>query len=883
MPNQKRSWSSRLYRGLLRLLPFDFRSDFGGEMEEVFQAQQADAHRKAGTVGLARLWWETIVGLFRTAPREHLSILGQDLGYAFRMMRRNAGYTTLAVVTLALGIGANTAIFSVINATLVRPLPYRQGEQLVVIHQKATKAGIADMRFSNYEVADYSEQNQTLSGAAEYHGMSFLLLGRGESQRVRTGVVSPSFFDLFGVKPVLGRTFLPADDLPGAPAVLILSYEFWQNHQGADPNIVGRTFEMNDRVHTVVGVLPPVPQYPNENDVYMPTSACPFRAAPRFKENRDGRMMSLFGRLKDGVTLEKAQADFALIASRLESQYPKSYTKAMGYRAEPAALETQLTQTARPTLLVLLGAATFVLLIACANVANITLARMAGRERELMVRAALGAGQSRLLRQLVTESLLIGLLSAGLGLAIAYQGLDLLVDFAGQLTPRAREINMDRNVLLFTLFAAVFTSVVFGSVSAFSSRSEVAAGLKEGGRATMGLKQRRLRNVLIVCQVAFSFVLLIGAGLMLRSLSKLQNIDPGFVPQRVLTMGIGLNWSKYTTNEQTLAVARQILAKAQAEPGVLSAAVASSFPLDPDALAGGGFNRRFQIEGRITPEGENPPVSAMRIASPDYFKTLGIPLIQGRTFQENDDEKALRVAVINQKMAKHHWGDADPVGRRITFNRGETWITIVGVVGDVREMGLHREPGDEIYLPTFQGGGLGTVLVRTAQEPMSVAGQLRRAVLDVDPQIAVTNVVTLEDARTRSLSSQRTTTDLLGLFAALALVIAATGIGGILALSVSERLHEIGIRIALGARSTHVIRDVIGRGVGLVMLGVAVGWAGAVAVTGMLKALLFQVTPTDPLTFWGVSAILIGAALLASYLPARRATQVDPLIALRSE
>jgi putative ABC transport system permease protein len=697
MKRTRGSLADRLFRVLMRILPFDFRVDFDSEMEQVFRQQRADAERH-GFMELLRLWWETITGIFTTAPREHWTMLKQDTRYALRMMRRNLGYTTVAVVTLALGIGANTAIFSIINATLLQPLPYRKGNQLVVVHQVAPKAGENDVRFSVKEIKDYREQNHTLSSLVEYHAMTFTLLGHGDAQRVATGVVSWNFFDVFGVKPILGRSFVASDEEPNAPPVLILSYEYWQRGQHGEPDIVGKTFEMNDKVHTVIGVLPPVPQYPNENDVYMTTVACPFRSSERMIKNRDARMMRAFGRLKPGVTLQESNADLAVIAGRLEKEYPKYYPSVAGYSADATQLRSDLTREARPTLFVLLAAAVFVLLIACANVANLILARMARRERELVVRSAMGAGRSRLLRQLLTESALLGIISGAVGLLLAAVSMKLLVAFAAQFTPRAREISMDGTVLLFALLASIGTSIVFGSASALFSRDDLSSGLKEGtSQTTVGRSRQRMRNALIVAQVAFSFILLTGAGLMLRSLIKLQEVDPGYVPLRVLNASMDLNWTKYKTSEQARDFAKRLLDKVQSEPGVISAAVSSSFPLDPDAISGGAmWTRRFTVEGQVLPENEMAPAAAIRVATPDYFKTLGIPLLSGRVFAATDDEKALQVAIVNRSLARRFWKDADPVGKRITFDKGEHWITVVGVVGDVKEFGLDKDPGDEL-------------------------------------------------------------------------------------------------------------------------------------------------------------------------------------------
>lgn len=877
------SWSERFYRALLRLFPFDFRGDFGPEMEQTFREQHAHAERESGKIGLFRLWWETIAGIFTTAPAEHLSMLQQDIRYAARMMRKNLSYTAVAVLTLALGIGANTAIVSVINAVLLKPLPYQQGDQLLMLHQRAVKAGLDGIGYSVPEMTDYRQQNSTLSDIVEHHSMQFTLFSKEEATRVRTGVVSSGFFDMFGVKPILGRDFTPADDQPGAPAVLLLSYEYWKNHEHGDPNIVGKTFKMNDRVHTVVGVLPQVPQYPSENDVYMPTSACPFRSRPQLIANRNGRMLSLFARMKPGVNLEHCKADLSMISLRMIQQHPDAYAKNMGIMTAAVPLHEELTHDAQPMLLVLLGAAGCVLLIACANVANLTLARMAGREKELVLRSALGAGKGRLLRQLFTESLILGLLAAALGVVLASQSLKLLVEFTARLTPRAREIHVDGYMLLFALAAAVITSIVSGSVSALYSREDLASGLKDGNtQSTAGRHRVHARDVLVVCQVAFSFLLLVGAGLMLRSFSKLRNVDPGFVPQRALAMTIDLNWSKYMGKpELARRVLHDLLEKAQAQPGVLDAAISSSYPMDPDNM--GGWIRALIVEGHPLRPGEHAPVAGMRSVSPGYFRALGIPLVSGRTFLDSDNEKAPNVLIVNRSAARHYWLGEDPIGRRASIDNGETWAQVVGVVGDVREFGMAQEPGDEVYLMQSQAPAVGSIVVRTAGEALNVDNQLRRAIREVDPETAIANVQTLEQARNLSMASPRVMTDLLGIFAALALAIAAFGIGGILALTVNQRLNEIGIRVALGAKPGDLLAMILGQGMALVLIGLVIGVASAMALTRMMKTLLFQVQPTDPVTFAAVSLVLAAAALLACYIPARRALRIDPLRALRSE
>ena len=886
MNNQNGSFSQRLFRFLVRLLPADFRINYQGEMEGVFREQQREVAEQGGLLEVLKLWNETIVGIFTTAPREHWEILVSDCGYALRMMRKNPGFTAIAILTLALGIGANSAIFSVVHAVLLRPLPYPDGHQLIFLRQQQNKLGLDDIQFSVHEINDYREQNHTLSGLVEFHAMSFILYGHGDPDRVRTGVVSWNYFDLFGVRPILGRTFLPGDEEPGARPVLLLSHEYWKNNFGADRDIVGKSFEMNDKVHTVVGVLPPVPQYPNENDVYMPSTACPFRSAKSFIENRDARMMEAFGRLKPGVSLSQASAEMSTIASRLRSAYPKSYPDNVGYETSTTALERELTKEARPTLLLLLAAAAFVLLIASANVANLTLSRMARREREMAVRSVLGAGRSRLLRQLLTESFLLALIGGVLGLYLAFESLHLLTDFAARLTPRAHEIQIDTRVLLFTLVTALGTSIVFGTLSALFSRATLSSSLKEGSSAAgTGRKQNRVRGGLIVCQVAFSFMLLIGAGLMARSLLKMQQVEAGIAPQRVLTLRTTLSFSKYTTDEQSILFVKKLLDRLKSEPGVLSAAVTNRYPFEPEFIEGGaqGVSFSFEVEGHPVQPGQAPPVSTYAAVSPDYFQTLGIPLTEGRLFTENDDPTGPNVILINEAMKRQLWPKEDPVGKRVTTDGGKHWAQIIGVVGDVREFGLDHPPVPEVYTPQKINPLPGAVLVRTTAEPRSMAKALTAAIHEVDPQTAVTRVKTVEQARYESMANPRVTATLLALFGALALAIATAGIGGIMALNVSQRVREIGIRIALGAPPMNIVRMVLGQGLMLTLLGIGIGVTGAYALTGMVKSLLFGVPPTDLLTFCGVGLTLLAAAALASYLPARRAAAVDPNDALRSE
>lgn len=808
--------------------------------------------------------------------------LWQDLKYGLRVLIGKPGFTLVAVLTLALGIGANTAIFSVIYHVLIRPLPYQESHHLVTINHNASSAQVNFMAFSAKDFQDYRDQNQSFSGIVEHHGMSFLLLGGEQAERTQTGVVSWNFFDVMGVAPLLGRSFLESDEVHGAEAVLILSHEYWQHSHGGDPNIIGKSFQMNDRPHTVIGVLPPIPQYPVKSDVYMPTSACPTRSSELFKTNRKQRMLSVFGRLKPDVTMEQAQADLSLIGSRLRQTYPEAYPD--GYTVTPVFLQDALTEDARPTLFILLATAGLVLLLACANVANLSLARLMRREREMAVRSALGAGRGRLIRQLLTESLIVALIGGGLGILLAYAGLDVLTAFVGRFTNRAGEIGIDTSVLLFTLSVSVITGIVFGLLPALSSRETLEPVLREGsGRATAGVSRQRLRSGLIVAQVTISFMLLIGAGLMVRSLIKLQQVKPGFDPENVLTMRLGPNWSKYSTPMQYQDLFRRVMERTASLPGVTRVSMGSTFPMNPLGITFGPMNMRFQIEGMPPVKQELAPQVDMRSATPGYFETIKLPLLQGRVFTPDDEQDTLPVAIINRTMARQYWENEDPVGKRFTMNDGRTWITIVGVVGDVKQYGLNQPTMPALYRPATQFGGGFRLLTRTTGDPITLTGSIRQIIRDLDPEVAIDQIQTLVQARDDSMAAPRTTTILLGLFAVLALVVTAAGIAGVIALSISQRTQEIGVRMALGASRIAVLGMMVRHGMSLVLLGMVIGGAGAWGLVRLMDTMLFDIEPTDPVTFVGVSLLLLLIAAGACLIPARRAASIDPMIALRAE
>jgi predicted permease len=712
--------------------------------------------------------------------------------------------------------------------------------------------------------------------------MNFLLLGENSAERVNTAVVSANFFDVLGVRPLLGRTFVASDESKDANAVLVLSYGYWKARHGGDPNIIGKVFQMNNRPHTVIGVLPPIPQYPVENDVYMPTSQCPFRSNPANIANRQFRLMTAFGRLKPGVLAEQAQADLSTLSNQLQKSYPAVYDSGYGLRVAP--LREELTQRARATFLVLLGAAGLVLLIACANVANLLLAHLLKLQRDFAIRAALGATKVRLVRQLLTESMLLSLGGGAMGLALAPATLRVLVTFAERFTTRAGEIKVDAPILLFTLGVSLATGLLFGFAPAFSSSKDTGEALKQGsGRATAGQGAHRLRGLLVVAQVAVSFMLLIGAGLMIRSFVRLQQVYPGFHSDRLLAMRLSPNFTRYTQNQQLLTLSENVLRRVRSVSGVESAAFATNYPFNPGGLVNGPNTTNFEIEGRPTSKGELAPLADVNIVSADYFQTVGIPVLEGRALTDRDDQKATEVAVINQTMARHRFLSEDPVGKRFSVDQRQTWVKIVGVVGDVKEYGLDRPVGDEIYATIQQGGFAGRLVVRTAADPMSVSAAVRAALHEVDAQLAVDQMQTVENLQHESVASPRVTTILLGLFAALALVICASGIAAVMALSVTQRTNELGIRLALGASRESILFMVLRQGLMLASIGAVIGILGALALTRLLSSLLYETSATDMSTFAVVALLFLVVAAVACFIPARQVTGIDPLVALRQE
>ncbi|MGE0704423.1 MAG: ABC transporter permease [Vicinamibacterales bacterium] len=808
-----------------------------------------------------------------------------DLRYGFRTLVAHRGFAALAVLTLGLGIGANTAIFSVINGVLLKPLPYDNGDRLLLVRHSAPLADQQNVGVSIKELYDYREQLASFDGLVEFHQMNFDLLRRGDPDRVATGVVSPNFFNVLGIQPLHGRTFVEADDTENAEAVLVLGHTYWQSRFGGDPGIVGQVFQMNDRPHTVIGVLPPVPHYPNEVDVYMPTKACPFRAAAERQIETNRRAFSnlqVFGLLKPDASPQTAQAEVVTVGQRFRQDFPEVYRpERTGFQTRTAAVLDELTTDARPMLLILLGATGLVLLIACANVANLTLARMLRRNRELALRSALGAGRGRLVRQLLTESTLIAVAGGIVGLVFAWSTLDMLSTFIGRFTARTGEITLDPWVLLFALAISVLTGLIFGTFPALASRLDLASAMKASGKGSGGGAVRhRLQSGLIIAQVAVSVVLLVGAGLLLLSFLRLQRVDAGYRGDRVLTAEIFGNFTKYPAGEAQRRLYLSVLDRLQSAPGVVTSAITNSVPLS-GAPPG---QTRFQISGNVYETPDLAPTADVRVASPQYFDTLSVPLLRGRVFTELDHEDATRVLVINEAMTPY-WEGRDPIGTDISLNDGETWSTVVGIVGNVRSFGLDREAVGQIYQPLRQATGAvtGRILVRGTGDPMALATAVRSAVQAIDPDLPIENVQTLDTLRDRTLATPRLTATLLTIFAGLALVVTVAGITGVVATAVSQRTQEFGVRMALGASRTMVLRTVLGEGLMLVAIGLGVGFAVSLGLVQVLRAYLYETAPTDPITFAAVSVAFLVAGGLATLGPALRATTVDPMVALRAE
>jgi putative ABC transport system permease protein len=816
-----------------------------------------------------------------------ISELVQDIRYGLRQLRRNPGFTVVAVLTLALGIGANTAIFSVVNAVLLRPLPFSAPDQLVSVnshHLHKTSPNSA----SYPDFDDWRTRNHVFTQMAAYHTDSFTLTGHGEAARIQGAVVSADLFSLLGVHPVLGRDFLPEEDkLPAANGgfAVVLSHRLWRDHFGADREIVGKSIDLDNRSFIVVGIAPAGFQFPVEGSpVDFWTTIAVDRYAPpgqaSMAEQRGAHFLDVIARLKPNVTVAKAQAEMSTIVSAMNGEHPENFPRAVSIIPEL----DNVVGLVRPALLILLAAVGCVLLIACANVANLLLARGAARRKEVAVRGALGAGRRRIIRQLLTESLMLASLGGALGTGLAFWGVPALVGFVPEQFPRLAGIHLSVAVLLFTTFLSLLTGVVFGLAPALQiSRWSLVGSLKESGRGSSeGLRSSRLRGSLVASGVAVAATLLVGAGLLIQSFLRLERVDPGFNPHQLLTFRVDLPYARYSGPRQT-GFFQEAALRLTHLPGVRSASAVFPLPLSGDEVSAG-----FDIEGRPTDNARRPRTNYSWV-EPGYFHTAGIPLLSGRDFTARDDLKTMPVAIISETLARRFFPGENPVGRRIKPGIGNGYAAppmreIIGVVGNVKQNGLAAEPGPEVYAPLGQSPlGSMSFIVRTQVDPLTVAAAARKTIAEMDKDLPVYGLETLEHYVAQTYITHQLLTLLLGIFAALAPALATVGLYGVISYSASQRTHEIGVRMALGAEKSDVLKMVIGQGLKPALIGVGIGIAGALALTRFLSSLLYGVKPTDPLTFIAVSLILIAVALVACYIPARRAAKVDPIVALRYE
>jgi putative ABC transport system permease protein len=802
--------------------------------------------------------------------------LRQDLKYALRVLAKDPIFAGVAVLTLALGIGANTAIFSVVNGVLLRPLPYKDADGIVVVWQNNIKSGVKRDKVSPANFIDWKDQNQVFEEMACAEPFGFDIVGQGEPERVKSWLVTPGFFRILGANALYGRTFIEEEEAaPAGERVAVISDGLWRRRFGSDPNLVGQKLLLSGQPYSIVGIMPPEFQFPSSRDVWA------LRAfTENEKQRRGSTNLTVVARLKPGISVQRAGDEMNEISSRLAQQYPQPNSD-MG--ATVVALPEQLLGSVRPALMVLLGAVILVLLIACANVANLLLLRGTQRSKEFALRAALGASRVRILRQLLTESILLALLGGAGGILLALWGISVIHTLNPGNLPRMDEIAIHGRIIGFVFAVSVITALIFGLAPALqSSRLDLHGSLKEGGRAIAGANRNRLRNILVVSETAFALVLLIGTGLLIRSFSTLLKVDPGFVPDRVLALETHV-WSKYRTPQERAAFFGQTIERISGLPGVQAAGAVSSLPFSETRI---DIDSSFTIEGRPASTTNQQATAYQTTATPDYFKALGIPLLAGRFFTQFDDQTGPPVVLINDTMARRHWRDEDPIGKKITvrISGQPTTCEIVGVVGDVRYTGLDSDPRPEIFVPHTQNPyGSMMLVVRTTPDPLVLMPAVKSEVWAVNKDQAFSSTATMEQLISASLKERRFSLVLLAVFAAIALVLAGVGTYGLMSSSTNHRMHEMGIRIALGAQASDILKMIIGQGIVLALTGIAIGLVGAFVLTRFLKGFLFEVTPTDPTTFGGISVLLILVALLASYIPARRATRVDPVVALRAE
>ena len=811
----------------------------------------------------------------------------QELRLAIRHLTRVPGFALAFVLTLGLGIGANTAIFSVINGVLLRPLPYPEADRIMHLRQPQVAAGVDDSGFSFPEVAHYRSQSTTIDQFVEFGDWTFNVLGRGEPHRATGGLVTANFFPMLGAQPLVGRMLTTADEAKGAPPVVVLTYAYWQREFGSDPSVVGQTLDLTVKKAEIVGVLKPGAHYASERkqDFYANYAANDHYMSSSMQTEWPHRMTTVYARLAPGASPDNAQAELRQLATTLYRDHPEAYATSRGFDIAVTPWKDELTNKAKPTLAILLVTTVFVLIIACANVANLTLTRLVQREREMGIRAALGAPAGMLRRQLLAENLILSVLGGLLGLAIAVSGLSLLITYTSRFTSRVGEIVLDGRVLAFTVGVSIAVALLFAWAPRLTFMDDpVRAMSAGGGRSTSGRGRRRAQRALVVSQLAASFMLLIGAGLLTRSLMRLYAVDPGFDLTHVLSLEAP-NFAQQS-GDRLRQFTHDVLERVTADASVKNAAMASAAPL------AGSFaqQREFRIDGADADAVSAAPRTVTRVISRTYFETIGTPLKAGRAFQTSDTATSTAVVILSDSMAKYYFKRDDPIGRHISWKltNGITgavsWskpAEIVGVVADTRSDGIDQAPMHTIYQPETQSFAPSTLLVRTAGAPTGLTPHIVEAIRQLDPNRPIDHVQTLEEIRDETIAPQRLNATLIGLFAALALAIATVGVAGVLAFSVSQRTNELGIRVALGAQRSEILRMIIGEGAAMALVGLVVGGAAAIPLSQLLTGLLFGVDPVDPPTIAASALLLVAVAVIAAWIPARRATAIDPITALR--
>jgi putative ABC transport system permease protein len=841
---------------------------------ETLQRELARVERKATPEPIA-------LGINRRANM--IADLWQDLRYSVRMLMKNPGFAVIAVLTLALGIGANTAIFSVVNSALLRPLPFAEPDRLVMVSGRNSQKGLSRSEITPADWLDYRAQTLAVEGIAAFRTRRFTVTGRDEPELVEGALVSADFFAVLGLNLLQGRAFLPEEERPGHDRVAIMSHALWQRRFGPEASLAGQTITVNGESYTVVGILPPRLDFPASHEMASAFELCtPLAMDAQEQSNRANHVLLGVARLKSGVTEEQARLEMTRVASQLEARHTNTNA---GWSVNVRQLREEAVGDIRPALLALMVAVSFVLLIACANIAGLLLARSASRRKEVAIRMALGGARWRIVRQLLTESLLLSLLGAAGGLWLAVNGANLLLTLSPAGFRPSGRIAIDATMLGYTLAVSLATGLLFGLVPAMqSAKTDLHSALKEGWRGpASGFGHYRVRSLFVIAEVALSVVLLAGAALMIRSFARLFDVDPGFNPKHLLTMHLQLPASKYREAGKQADFYEHLVQKVKALPGVEAAGAINHLPLD-----GSNSSTSFHIEGRPLPAaGEAPPATNWRAITPGYFQTMGIKLLRGRPFSERDMAQSPAVVIVNDTMARRFWPGENPLGKRIKAivpGQDVPWAEIVGVTRDTKHWGLDRDSQAEAYYPhTQQTTPRMTLVARTSFEPMQMAAAAREQVRTLDQNLPVSKVGNMERLLAESISGRRFNMLLMGVFASAALLLAAIGLYGLIAYSVAQRAHEIGVRMALGAQSRDVFSLVIGQGMKLALTGVVIGLIASLALTRLIEGLLFGVSATDPLTYAGVAMLLTMVSALACWMPARRATKVDPMIALRCE